>query len=778
MKLWYQQPAEVFEEALPIGNGKLGGMVYGGIKTEKISLNEDTLWSGFPKDQSDKNAYPYLGDVRKAIDNGKINEAQEILWRHMTASWTDSYQPMGNIAIHMDHEEEEQDYRRELNLDNAVVVTAYTVNGVKYVREVFCSHPDHVMVVRMSADKIGQLSFEINMESFHPTEIIKESIGVQPILMLEGKAPAYAAPNYHNEEEPICYEKDGHTGTSFTAGLLPIVQGGLLCIEGNKMIIKKADEVILLITAATNFAGMDIAPKDSRIVPGKAVLETLKASCDLTWEQLFGRHLHDYQNLYNRVEFELGGEDREDIPTDQRLIANEKEHTDHHLISLVFHYGRYLLIASSRPGSQPANLQGIWNEKLRAPWSSNYTLNINAEMNYWPVENTNLSECHEPLLQYIKGIAKNGARTARNNYNCSGWCAHHNADIWRQSEPVGKHATDSNCINYSFWPHGGSWLTHHIWEHYEYTKDIGFLAEYKSIIYGAAEFLLDYAVERDGLIEFYPSTSPENTYFENGKGVAVSKNCAMDIAMLHDILNMCIAAKEILKENDELYKRCLYSIMKIPEYKTGSKGQLLEWNGEYEETEVKHRHLSHLYGFYPGNSINTKELIRAVANSMKIRGDEATGWGIAWKICIWARLKDGQHTKKVLDNAIRYTDARGNNRSGGGVYPNLLGAHPPFQIDSNFGVTAGIAEMMLQSHEGVINLLPALPQVWSQGKIKGLCARGGLVVSLEWEKGKLREAWLKASLDFSGTVVYQDKSWDINMKQGEEWKYPEQFPER
>ncbi|MDF2869116.1 MAG: alpha-L-fucosidase [Anaerocolumna sp.] len=774
MKLWYKQPATVFEEALPIGNGRLGGMVYGGIKKERISLNDDTLWSGYPIDKSDEKAYPYLDQVRDAIDKNEKNKAQELLWKHMLSTWTESYQPVGNFILTMQHDEKAENYRRELDIENAVATTSYTADGTEYERTAFCSYPDNLMVLHIRGDRKGQVSLEAYLESLHPCNISTAQLEKGELLLLEGKAPVYAAPSYHGTPEPLLYELEGQTGLSFGTGVLPIVSGGECRYEEGRIIIQKADSVTFIINTATNYDGMGTVPKDSRIDCRQLLLSRFEKLASLDMLVLYETHVKDYHSLYNRVSLKIAGDNKEHLPLDERLKAYEWDKDDYGLISLIFQYGRYLLISSSRTGSQPANLQGIWNEHLRAPWSSNYTLNINAEMNYWSAENTNLSECHEPLLVYIKGLAKNGARTAKKNYNSRGWCAHHNSDLWGQTEAVGKLSLDTDCVCYAFWPHGGSWLTRHIWEHYEYTKDREFLREYREIIYGAAEFLLDYAVERDGRILLYPTTSPENTYIENGEKIAVCADSAMDIGMYKDVLGMCAVVTDIFIEKEELKNRCLSMLGKLPEYKVGSKGQLLEWDKEYEEAESLHRHLSLLYGFYPANSINhqeTKELIPAVINTMNLRGDEATGWGIAWKICVWARLRDGEHTKKVLDNAIRFVDIHDKSHTaGGGVYLNLLGAHPPFQIDSNFGITAGITEMLVQSHEGDIELLPALPLEWGTGEVTGLCARGGLEISISWEEGSLKEALLKAKTEFTGNVSWEEKCININLKQGEIYK--------
>lgn len=774
MKLWYSKPASVFEEALPVGNGRLGAMVYGGIIKERLSLNEDTCWAGYPQDKSDSQVKTYLEKARRLIANGNKKEAEEITWKHMMSTWTESYQPVGNLIIDMQHSQEAIAYKRELDLENAVARTVYEIDGIEYRRKVYISYPDQVIVVHLSASQKGALCFKARLESLHPVEIksvascANELQKAKHYYIMTGKVPAYTAPSYYEDQNPIQYEVDGQCGLTFVTGIATHLVGGRLSVNNEGIEVENADEVSLYINIATNYQGRSIAPKLSTVNAQELCLDRLIELEEKVEQDIFKKHKEDYKKLYNRVEFNLETEKPSELPTDARIKASIQ---DKQLPVLLFNYGRYLLIASSRLHSQPANLQGIWNERLRAPWSSNYTLNINAQMNYWLAEVTHLSECHMPLIEYIKDLSEKGRQTAKNNYGNRGWCAHHNADIWAQTEPVGKLSEDRGCNAYSFWPHGGNWLIHHIWEHYEFTQDIEFLKTYKEIIYGAGYFLIDWVVERDGKMVMTPSISPENMYLENGERLAICENSAMDLALLQEVMSICIKVNQLLGDDQEFLNQCMNVLSKIPDYQIGSKGQLLEWDKEYEELEPLHRHLSLLYGFYPASVMNHKDtphLIDAIKKTMRLRGDMATGWGIAWKINVWARLRDGEHAKVALDYMLGYVDAfKSNKGSGGGVYPNMLCAHPPFQIDGNFGATAGIAEMLLQSHGGFIHLLPALPNQWDKGCIRGLMARGGVQVDMEWENTKLKKATLKAFTNVTKKVIYKDNKWDINLNSGD-----------
>lgn len=785
MRLWYKQPATIFEEALPVGCGNLGGMVYGGTKEERISLNEDTLWSGYPKDKSKNGAASHLDQIRSLIHEEKKEEAQDEIYNHMLASWTQAYMPAGDFLLTMSHGSEVDNYMRELNLEDALSKVTYTVEGVTYERELFCSYPKRSMILHIKADVPGSISLTAGLHCQFPYEcyidnLNKVSAFDQSIFVLKSNAPAYAAPNYSKEENPIRFKEEKEIGLSYIIAVLPEVKGGTLQISEQGIMVENADEVTFILTLRTNFVDYRTAPKDSKLnisFLSKQVLVKIKNEFD--YEMLLKEHISDYQNLFKRVTLNLGSIKKEDIPTDERIKVYADDKSDNGLTTLLFQYGRYLLIASSRAGTQAANLQGIWNESVQPPWSSNYTLNINAEMNYWLAETCNLSECHEPLLTMIKDYAKKGEAVAKKHYGCRGWCAHHNGDLWRQSEPVGDNAGNSDCVCYAFWNQGGSWLAHHIWEHYEFTKDIRFLEKNWEVLKGAALFLVDYIFERDGKLVISPSTSPENTYMLKNKKIAVCENSAMDIGFYKDILSITQKAYEDLKshqiptkeEDVQFVKECSEIFKRLPEYQVGSKGQLLEWDKEYEESEPLHRHLSLLYGFYPASNMNhrdTPELMEPIKTTMLLRSDVATGWGIAWKINVWARLQDSLHAKICIDNMMRFVDvSKGNKGQNGGIYANLFDAHPPFQIDGNFGVTAGIAEMLLQSHEGYLNLLPTLPEEWTEGEVQGLCARGGYVVTMKWANHKIQEYRITAK--FAGDVdIYDgDQMRHVNFAAGE-----------
>lgn len=773
MKLWYNQPASLFEEALPIGNGRLGAMVYGGTEVEKLSLNEDTFWSGYPSDKSDSRVKESLNKARRFIEQGSTKEAENEIWKHMLTSFTASYQPVGDLRIHMQYPEEGSitEYTRELDLEEARAVTSYKQNGCTYKREVFISHPEDMLCIRITTDAPCGINVEVNLNSIHPVYFK----GSDEYILMGGKAPAYAAPNYYKDADPIRYEENGHQGLSFAAAVVPKLKGGTLCINDDKITIRNAEEAVLFLNIATNFMDFQTMPEDSKKDEIETCLKPLsgylsKSFDTISYEDILNRHRSDYRNLYGRVAFELEGGTGGELPTDQRLKQYLTDKSDHSLAVLLFQYGRYLLISSSRVGSQAANLQGIWNESLRAPWSSNYTLNINLQMNYWLAENCNLSECHLPLMEFVKETSVNGRRTAKVNYGLEGWCAHHNSDLWRQTEAVGVFEPSVDCANYGFWTQGGSWVVRHVWEHFQYTGDIDFLKQYKEVVKGSGEFLLGFVTLRDGMVVYSPSTSPENKYTKEGEDFWVCENTAMDLTVLKETLGICVKMCQVLDIDMGFVERCQGIIAKIPDFKVGSLGQLVEWDQDYGEPEQHHRHLSHLYGFYPGEVINmedTPELIPAVKKAMELRGDIATGWGIAWKINVWARLLDGAHSKTVLDNMLTYVDKREINMAGGGgVYSNLLSAHPPFQIDGNFGATAGIAEMLMQSGDGWIRLLPALPPQWQKGKISGLCAKGGFEVSLEWEEGKLLKACIKSRDASLVKIIYGGDVRCISLEEG------------
>lgn len=725
-KIWFKQPANVFEEAFPIGNGKIGGMIYGGVQNEKISLNEDTLWSGYPEDKTNPDVSKSLSDARSLIDSGKKAEAEQLIWKKMLASWTTAYQPAGNLLLEMKHGGDIKDYKRELDLDKALVSVKYKTAEINYQREIFCSYPLNAMIVKITSDTSGSIDCRLSIDGVHPGKI---EIG-KNILSFTGKAPEYAAPSYYNIQNPIIY---GDNALAYCISVTALNRGGNIEHKNNEIIITHTDEVTFIVALATNFEGFDKSPCNSsinsRLICENIINKAIKAANPKE------DHINDYNNLYGRVKLHLDGNNREDLPTDERLQAFQNTYGDNGLAALLFNYGRYLLISSSREGTQAANLQGIWNESLRPPWSSNYTLNINAEMNYWLAENCNLSECHLPFLNFIKELSQTGKRTAQVNYNCRGWCVHHNSDLWRQSEPVGKLESNSGSVGYGFWPLGGCWLIRHIWEHYMFTLDINILRDYWDIIEGAAMFLLDFMVEKDGKYIIYPSTSPENRYIENGNALAVTVNSAMDVSLAIDVLSIIISAGKLLDKDINFYEK---AFGKLPEVQIGQNGEVLEWSAEYLKAEPHHRHLSHLYGLYPGNSFLKDYYMLASRETMIQRGDEATGWSIGWKINLWARLHDSEKAWELAKMALRPVTNSGIKMSGGGgVYANLFCAHPPFQIDGNFGFSAGIAEMLVQSHRGYIEILPSIPKQWQSGKITGLCARGGFDIDITWTSGEV-----------------------------------------
>lgn len=735
-KLWYKKAADSFHEALPIGNGRLGGMVYGGGAVERISLNEDTLWSGFPMDKSVPLAFEGYSEAKALYKSGDVAGAEEVLWKKCLSNWTEAYQPAGALVISTDGVEQADCYCRELDLASAVALTSFESGGFSYKREVFSSNPADALVVRQESTSPEQ-HCEITLDCPHPHRFFCKD----DTLFMEALAPSYSAPSYFKSENPIIYDSfEDNRALSYCVAVKPSLNGGSVSFEDGKIIIRSSD-FVLYTAISTNFEGFDKQPSDSKLNPASICGTVLNKAAGTSFADLKAAHIADYRALFDRVELKLCGEDRTDLPTNERLVAYQEDNTDNGLAVLMFDYGRYLTIASSRENTQPTNLQGLWNEDLRAPWSANYTLNINTEMNYWHVEACNLSETHLPLIRMVEELAQKGTAIAKDSYHCRGWCAHHNTDLWRQIEPVGGESPDSNSVGYSFWNISGGWLARHIFEHYEYTNDLSFLREHFELLKGAALFMLDRLEENsDGTLMAPISTSPENKYRKDGKAFALSENCAMDIGVTRDIFTAFIKSAGILGQDSELVKEFEAALEKLVDYKIGTRGELCEWSDEFEETEPQHRHLSLLYGVYPGNSINadTPKLQEAVDKTMRLRGDEATGWGIAWKINVWARLENAEKAKICLDKALRPVQKSGLSfKNGGGLYPNMFGAHPPFQIDSNFGTTAGIVEMLMQCKNGGVKLLPALPKEWHDGSVKGLVAKGGDIISFEWADGKV-----------------------------------------
>ena len=757
--LWYGKPARCWTEALPLGNGKLGAMIFGKMDEETIDLNLDTLWSGRPYENQSIPGSREIHDAAQALAlEGKYKEAEDLIEEKLLYERNgQTYLPLGKMRMQFENMHPMKDYRRELDLETAVHTVKARFEGKNGLYSVeykaLVSAPDNCLVIHIKADEEISLSLSLDSQ-------LKHSVCAQAgMLWMEGQCPGMM-----NSDRNGFLDENG---MRFLCALDAKSDGGIHAI-GGRILIDHAREILIALSAEDSFSGFQSDPvtsgKDYKNPPAERVKNALMKG----EAALFSDHIRDYASLFSRMELNLGETEAGAYPTDQRLFNHNAGAWDPSLYTLLFNYARYLTISASRPGTECMNLQGIWNDKLFAPWCSNYTVNINTEMNYWPVLAANLAECHEPMISFIRELSVTGKEAARDLYGASGWTAHHNSDLWRQAFPA------KGLAQWGFWYNGGAWLSRHLFNHYLYTMDEDFLRETAyPIIRGCAEFYMDMFIENgDGTLILAPSTSPENRYIlPGGRDTGVSRTTAMTMSIARETLENTVSAAKILNNEDEFTAACEQALSRLYPLKIGKDGRIMEWYDEMPDFEVHHRHVSHLYALHPAHEIThekTPELIEACKKTLEVRGDDGTGWSLGWKINFWARLRDGNHALRLLDRQLRFVPSSGevNYTGGGGTYLNLFDAHPPFQIDGNFGAASGILEMLVCPKMGEIRLLPALPDKWARGYARGLKAPGNVEIDMKWKNGKVTYVKLISPVGGRFTLIANGAASDIELAPG------------